>query len=62
MVGSISQILLTELGIQTEGAVCKLLGEICNFVYLVLIIKVVWVSTIPRQAIDTPVTNMTSQY
>ena len=62
MVGSIFRKLLTELGIRTEVAECKLIGEICNFVNLVLIIKVVWVSTIPRQAIDTPVIKMTSQY
>ena len=35
------------------------MGEICNFANLVLIIKVVWVSTIPRQAINTPVIKMT---
>ena len=38
------------------------MGDQCNFVNLVLIIKVVWVSTIPRQAIDTTVIKMTSQY
>ena len=62
MVGSISGKLLTELGIRTEDAECKLMGDICNFVNVVLIIKVVWVSTIPRQAIDTPVIKMTRQY
>ena len=62
MVGSISQKLLTELGMQTEDAECKLMGEICYFANKVLIIKVVWVSTIPRQAIDTLVIKMTSQY
>ena len=62
MVGSISQKMLTKLGIRTEDAECKPMREICNFVNLVLIIKVVWVSTIPRQAIDTPVIKMTSQY
>ena len=41
MVGCISRKLLTELGIQTEGAECKLMGDKCNFVNLVLIIKVV---------------------
>ena len=46
MVGSISPKLLTELGIRTENA---------DFVMFVLIIKVVWVSTIPRQAINTSV-------
>ena len=62
MVGSISRKLLTELGIRTEDAECKLMGEICNFGNLVLITQVVWASTIPRQAIDTPVIKMTSQY
>ena len=52
MVGSISRKLLTELGIRTEDAECKIMGETCNFVNIVLIIKVVWVSTIPRLAID----------
>ena len=62
MVGSISRKLLTELGIRTEGSKCKLKGDKCNFVIFVLIIKVVWVSTIPRQAINTPVIKTTSQY
>ena len=62
MVGSISRKLLTELGIRTEDAECKLMGDKCNFVIFVLIIIVVWVSTIPRQAINTPVIKMTSQY
>ena len=62
MVGSISRKLLTELGIRTENAKCCLMGEICNFASLVLIIKVVRVSTIPKQAIDTLVFKMTSQY
>ena len=62
MVGSISRKLLTELGIRTEDAECKLMGDKCIFVIFVLIIKVVWVSTIPRQAINTPVIKMTSQY
>ena len=62
MVGSISQKLLTELGVRTEDAECKLMGDKCNFVIFVLIIKVVWVSTIPRQAINTQVIKMTSQY
>ena len=48
MVGSISSKLLTELGIPTEDAECKLMGDKCNFVNLVLIIKVVWVCTIPN--------------
>ena len=46
----------------TEDAECKLMGDKFNFVIFVLIIKVVWVSTIPRQAINTQVTKMTSQY
>ena len=62
MVGSISQKLLTELGIQTEDAECKLMGDKCNFVNFVLIIKVMWVNTIQRQAINTLVIKMTSQY
>ena len=62
MVGSISPKLLTELGIRTGDAECKLMGDKCNFVIFVLIIKVVWVSTIPRQAINTPVIKMKSQY
>ena len=62
MVGSISRKLLTELGIRTKDAECKLMGDIYNFVNLVLTIKVVWVSAIIRQAIDTPVIKMTSQY
>ena len=45
MVGSISQKLLTELWIQTEDVECELMGDICNFVNLVLIIKAVWVRT-----------------
>ena len=61
MVGSISGKLLTELGIRTEDAECQLMGDKCYFVNLVLIIEVVWVSTIQRQAIDTPVNKMTSQ-
>ena len=48
MVGSIFGKLLTELGIQTEDAKCKLMGDKCNFVNFVFIIKVVWISTIPR--------------
>ena len=62
MVGSISRKLLTELGIRTEVAECKLMGDKCNFVNLVPIIKVVWVSTIQRQAIVTLVIKMTSPY
>ena len=61
-VGWISRKLLTELGIRTEVAECKLMGDKCNFVTFVLIIKAVWESTIPRQAINTPVIIMTSQY
>ena len=45
MVGSVSGKLLTELDIRTEDAECKLMGDKCSFVNLVLIIKVVWVST-----------------
>ena len=62
MVGSISRKLLTKLGILTEDAKFNLMREICNFANLVLIIKVVWVKTILRQAIDTPVIRMPSQY
>ena len=39
MVGSLSRKLLTELGIRTEDAECKLMGDKCNFVIFVLIIK-----------------------
>ena len=39
MVGSISRKLLTELGIRTEDAECTLMGDKCNFVIFVLIIK-----------------------
>ena len=39
MIGSISRKLLTELGIRTEDAECKLMGDKCNFVIFVLIIK-----------------------
>ena len=35
------------LGIRAGDAECKVMGDKCNFVNLVLIIKVVWVSTIP---------------
>ena len=62
MVGSISQKLLTELEILTEDTECRLMGDKCNFVIFVLIIRVVWVSTIPRQAINTLVIKRTSQY
>ena len=58
MVGSIFQKMLKEPGIRTEDAKCNLMGEMCNFANLVLIIKVVWVGTITRQAIN----KMTSQY
>ena len=61
MVGSISQKLLTELGIRTEDTESKLVGDTCIFFICVRIIKVVWVSTIPRQAINTPVIKMTSK-
>ena len=62
IVGSISRKLLTELGIRTEDAECKLMGDKCNFVNLVHILKVVWVSTIPRHSIDKPFIKMTNQY
>ena len=39
MVGSIFQKLLTELGIRTEDVECNLMGEICNFVNLVLFME-----------------------
>ena len=39
LVGSISGKWLTELGIRTEDAECKLMRDKCNFVHLVLIIK-----------------------
>ena len=58
----ISRILLTESGIQTEDTECKLMGDKCYFVIFVLIIKVVRESTIPRQAINTPVIKMKSKY
>ena len=58
MVGSMFRKLLTELGIRTEDAECNLMGEMFNFANLVLIINVVWVRTIPRQAINTPVIKM----
>ena len=58
MVGSQLPKLLTELLIQTEDAECNLMGEMCNFANLVFIIKVVWVSTIPRPTINTPVIKM----
>ena len=58
MIGSIGQKLLTELGIRAEDAECNLMGEMCNFANLVLIIKVVWVDTILRQAMN----KMISQY
>ena len=41
MVGSTSRKLFTELGIRTEDAECKVMGDKCSFVNLVLIIKVV---------------------
>ena len=41
---------------------CKLMRDKCNFVNFFLIIKVVWVSTIPRQAIDTLGIKMTKTY
>ena len=41
MVGSIFRKLLTELGIRTEGDEFNIMGEICNFTNLVLIVKVV---------------------
>ena len=62
MVGSIFRKFVTELGIRTEDVKCNLMGEMYNFANLVLIIKVVWVSTIQRQAINTPVIKMIIQY
>ena len=62
MVESIFRKLLTEVGILTEDAKCNMMGEICNFANLVLIIKVVRVSTIPRQAINTLVNRITNEY
>ena len=62
MVGSILLKLLTDLEIRTEDAECNLMEETCNFANIVLIIKVVWVRTIPRQAINTPVIKMIIQY
>ena len=62
MVRSIFQKLFTELGKGTEDAESILMGEMCNFANLVLIIKAVWVSTISRQAINIPVIKMMSQY
>ena len=62
MVGSISRKLSPDLGMRTKDAECNLMGEICYFANLVLIIKVVWVSTIPKQAINTQVIKMTNQY
>ena len=50
MVGTIFRKLLTELGIRTEDTECNLMGEMCHFDNLVLIIKNVWVGTFPRQA------------
>ena len=46
MVGSIIPKLLTELGIRTKDAECKILGDKRNFVNFVLIIKVVYKSLI----------------
>ena len=59
MMGSMFGKLLKELGIQTEVDECNLMGEMFNFTNLVLVIKVVWVSTIPRPVINTPVIKMT---
>ena len=53
IVGSIFRKLLTELGRRIVDAECNLMGEMSNFANLVLIIKVVWVGSIPRQAINT---------
>ena len=58
MVGSIFGKWLTELGKLTEDAECNLMGEMFSLSNLVLIIKVVWASTIPRQLIYTPVIKM----
>ena len=62
MVGSISRKLLTELGIRTEDAEYKLMQINVILLFSFLSLKVVWVSNIPRQAINTPVIKMTSQY
>ena len=43
-----SEKLLPEPGKRTEDAECNLTGEVCNLANYVLILKVVWVSTIPR--------------
>ena len=71
MVGSISRKLLTELGIRTEDAECKLMGDKCNFVIFVLIIKrhinlcLVLVQEDPsrhnRKIVDWDVKNQTKQ-
>ena len=58
MVGSIFRKVLKVLGIQTEDVESNLIEEMFNFAYLVLIIKVVWIKTIPRQVINTPVIKM----
>ena len=58
MVGSIFRKVLTVLEIQTEDAESKLIGEMFNFANLALIIKVVWIKTIPCQVINTPVIKM----
>ena len=36
MVGSISRKLLTELGIRTDDAECKLMGDKCNFFFVLI--------------------------
>ena len=71
MVGSISRKLLTELGIRTEDAECKLMGDKCNFVIFVLIINrhinlcLVLVQEDPsrhnRKIVDWDVKNQTKQ-
>ena len=62
MVGSIFRKLLIELGIGIEDTKCNLMGEMCNFDNLVLIIKVVWYRYLPKTSINTPVIKMISQY
>ena len=53
--GSILRKFLTEVVIKTENVECNLMGETFNLANLVLIIKVTWVSTIPRQVINTSI-------
>ena len=62
---------LLALHLETLGYIPRLLNALNDLVYFsinvillfsFLSLKVVWVSTIPRQAINTPVIKMTSQY